>query len=340
MEELIDRIKNLTDDKLGKLIDELYSESTVESVEPIQRRNDKTFYPISFSQKRMWFLQNMHPGSTFYNIPTVIKLTGNLNIIHLEKCLNEILRRHEIMRCYFVLEGSDLLQKLRDYKYEQLNVTDISKNSGLIRKQHRTIQDIINREMLLPFSLSQGPLYRINLIKSAEEEYILLMTFHHIVADGWSFKILAEELSDMYSQLQNGKTLNYSELSFQYFDYAIWQEEYLSKGVSKQQLDYWSEKLKGMPPVINLPLDKGRPLISKFEGGHLDFNISEDTLKSLKLLSRKAKTNLNTLLLAALGTLLHKYSSQEDFGIGIPVANRHIAGLEKLIGYFVNTVIV
>ena len=289
--------------------------------------------PLSFAQQRMWFLYQMDQQNSAYNEALTIRLTGRLNIDILEQTINAIIQRHESLRTTFPMVEGKPIQKIAPslkIKLLVINLKDISQDQ--IDKQ-------IIEELQKPFDLTQSPLLRCTLFDLGYENYILVNVFHHIIIDGWSKSILFKELSKFYQALLSNSTVDLPELPIQYADFAVWQRQWLQGEILENQLNYWKKQLTGAPPLLELPTDKPRPATANFRGHSISFQINSELTEKLKLLSQKSGVTLFMTLLAALNTLLFRYSGQDDILIGTPTANRNRQEIEPLIGFFVNTLV-
>src|SRR6185369_16546787 len=208
---------------------------------------------LSFAQQRLWFIDQMEPGSIFYNIPIAKRLVGVLDVDALERALGELVRRHESLRTTFSVHNGEPLQVLGDASDWQLAKTDLRELPP--EERAAVVQELAGLEWHEPFDLSTGPLFRVKLLQVEETEHVLLLTMHHIVTDGWSLDILFHELTALYNAYSAGHPSPLAELVVQYADYAAWQREYLQGEVLAEQLSYWKEQLSGAPAVLELPTD-------------------------------------------------------------------------------------
>ncbi len=322
---------------LAHQIDELQHEKQgfVQSpIEPISRDQK---LPLSYSQQRLWFLDQLEPGSASYNIPSAFRMEGELNIDVLEECFREISRRHEVMRT--IINTTDgkpeqIILPESDIIFPLIDLTSLSEES-----RQREIDRVIFTEATRAFNLSIGPLIRIVLIEESKDCHIIFLNMHHIISDGWSMGVLIEEVAVLYQAFSQMKPSPLPELQIQYADFANWQRNWLKGEVYKKQLDYWKEKLIGGEHILNLPSDRTRPISQTFRGKHLPFVISQDLMSKLTMLSRQEGVTAFMLLLAAFKTLLFHYTRQADISVGTPVANRNRSDTEKIIGFFVNTLV-
>ena len=297
---------------------------------------DRTL-PLSYAQQRLWFFNRWEPSEAVYNRPIVFRLNGQLNVAALEQSLNEVLRRHEVLRTIFATSEGDPIQVIVSSLTLTIPVVDLQDHPASEREaeaRRRTIE-----EGQRPFDLSRGPLVRARLWRVNEEEHIFLLTIHHTVYDGSSKGILLRELSVLYEACSRGTPSPLSALSIQYADFAVWQRQWLQGEVLHTQLAYWQQQLAGAPPALELPTDRPRPLVQTFQGARQSLRLSKELSESLHALSRQEDATLFMTLLAAFTTLLYRYTGQEDILVGTPIANRNRVELEGLIGFFANTLV-
>jgi amino acid adenylation domain-containing protein len=293
--------------------------------------------PLSFAQQRLWFIDQLQPGGTSYNVPAAVRLTGDLDIAALERALSEIVRRHEVLRTTFAEAGGRPVQVINNAEPLRLSVVDLSEVDGGERETRA--QELIAEEAGRPFDLSARPLLRAGLIKLDESEHVVMLTMHHIVSDGWSVGVLVREVAALYEAYTQAQESPLAELPVQYADFAVWQREWLTGEVLEAQLSYWRRQLAGAPEVLELPTDRPRPAVRTHDGRTHSFSVAPEITQALRALSRREGVTLYMTLLAAFQTLLHRYSGQEDILIGSPVAGRNRAETEHLIGFFVNTLV-
>lgn len=302
----------------------------------VTRRNRDGDAPLSFAQERLWFLDQLEPGSTVYNSSAAIRLAGPLDIAALERGLNEVVSRHEILRTVFVSNNGRPQQSILPALHIEIPVTDVSEYADAVE---RTAQARLVEEANQSFDLSIGPMLRARLLRFASEEHVLLFTVHHIVSDAWSINIMIRELSKVYNSLLTGEQVRLSELPVQYADYAAWQRELLSGAELERQLSYWRQQLAGSPALLELNTDRPRPRVQTSNGAQYVFTIPEALTDRLKKLSRREGVTLYMTLLAAWQTLLSRYSGQTDIVVGSPIAGRTRLEIEELIGFFINTLV-
>ena len=295
---------------------------------PIRSDNDKL--PLSFAQERLWFLDQLIPHGALYNISAAIELHGKLDYVLLEKSINIVLERHQILRTAIKIKDGMPVQKL---------LKNIKLTLSIEKANGRSISKIAAEQAKKTFDLGSPPLIRVKIIKTDSETHALLLTIHHIVSDGWSMAIFINEVATAYNRLRGKQQLNLPVLPIQYFDYADWQKKQTQTDKYKKQLTYWEKALKGMPPVLSLPFDHSRPPVQTYSGHHHHFFINEELTEKIRTFCRKNGMTPFTLLLSAFQTLLYRLTAQNDFGVGIPIANRNKKELEPLIGFFVNTIV-
>jgi amino acid adenylation domain-containing protein len=293
--------------------------------------------PLSFAQQRLWFLDQLKPNSSFYNIPSAVRLRGTLDVAALELSFNEIIRRHEPLRTRFGLVDGVPRQLIDEAHDFNLPVIDLSTHVEAEREAEAS--RVAAAEAQLPFDLSSGPLLRASVVRLTDQEHVLLCTMHHIISDGWSMGILIRELTTLYEAYSTGQQSPLPELEIQYADFAHWQRAWLQGEVLERQLTYWKKQLAGAPAVLELPADYSRPAVQTYSGATQYFVLPAALREQLDDLSRSSGSTLFMTLLAAFQTLLSRYSHQSDVVVGSPIANRNRAETENLIGFFVNTLV-
>jgi amino acid adenylation domain-containing protein len=319
---------------LAKQITAARMEQYSQSGYAIQRVSRHESLPLSFAQQRLWFLDRLEPGNPFYNTPAAIRIAGRLNVVALEQSLNEIIRRHEVLRTTFEAVDGQPVQHIDSTLSLTIPVIDLSP----LEEDERVarIQQIMQDEARRPFNLETGPLIRATLLQSDDEDYLLVFCMHHIVSDGWSINVLIWETSVLYAAFAAGQPSPLLELPIQYSDFASWQRQWLEGPAREYHLDYWMRQLEGCQQVLDLPTDRPRPAIQTYQGAEIAFELPADLVAALRVLSQREQATLFMTLLAAFQVLLYRYSEQEDIIVGSPIANRNFVELEGLIGFFVN----
>ncbi len=301
-----------------------------------QKGNVERSFPVSFAQQRLWFLEQLLPGTPLFNIPSGFRIPG-LRQAALERAVQEVVRRHEVLRTTFSVVNEHPVQVIAPSLEIPMPVVDLRGLPAAEREQRA--QQLAAEEAVRPFDLSCGPLLRTTLLRVSDADYIFLITLHHIVSDGWSTSVFFRELGVLYEAYALGRPSPLPELPIQYADYAVWQREHLRGEVLQEHLNYWKRQLEGAPAVLQLPSDRPRPAVPSFRGGVQQLYVPRYVTEKLNALSQRKGTTLFMTLLAAFQTLLYRYTSQEDIVVGSPIANRLRAELEGLIGFFVNTLV-
>jgi amino acid adenylation domain-containing protein len=299
---------------------------------------ERTHLPLSFAQERLWFLDQLEPGSAFYNLPFAVRLRGALDVDALERGLGEIVRRHDALRTVFVEQGGTPRQVTAPFGGFGLAMKDLSHLPAEAREAE-VQRELIAEATERPFDLSTGPLFRASLLRLGAEEHVLLLGQHHIVSDGWSMGVLYRELSALYEAYREGRESPLPELSVQYADFAVWQREQLEGAALERQLSYWREQLAGAPELLELPTDHPRPPVQTYRGATVPVALSAELLERLQALARGEGATLYMVLLGAFQVLLGKYSGSDDIVVGSPIAGRTRKEVEELIGFFVNTMV-
>jgi amino acid adenylation domain-containing protein/non-ribosomal peptide synthase protein (TIGR01720 family) len=285
--------------------------------------------PLSRAQKRLWYQEIIQPGNIAYNIPIALRLCGDLNKQALEKVFQTIIKRHEILRTTFATENGEPIQLVHSEIGFHLE--------HKIVESSEEIEDELAQQSRKPFNLVKGPPIRAILYQIQHQEHILFVNMHHIVSDGWSLGIFVRELTQLYTAYVQGSEVSLPELPIQYGDYAEWQENCLQEDAIKKQFAYWEKALFGLPPALDLPLDRSRPMQQTFNGAVVREQLPESLTHSLEALAKQEGATFFMAALAVYQVLLFRYSRQTDIIVGSPIANRRQSELDNLIGYFVNT---
>jgi amino acid adenylation domain-containing protein len=293
--------------------------------------------PLSFSQQRLWFLDRLAPGTSVYNMPAAVRLSGPLEVTAMARACAEVERRHEVLRTAFPAVSGRPQQAVGAPRAADLPVVDLGGLAAPVREA--VAARLAGEEAHRPFDLAAGPVWRVLLLRLAAAEHLLVVNLHHIVCDGWSVGVLTRELTALYAAFRQGLPSPLRELPFQYADFADWQRRRLSGPLLAELLGYWKERLAGPLPALDLPLDRPRPLVRTYRGDHLPVAIPAAVAQAFKELGRREGATLFMALVAAFQALLARYTGQEDLVIGAPVAGRNRAELESLIGSFVNTLV-
>jgi amino acid adenylation domain-containing protein len=319
---------------LGEKIEQAIRQNASLHAPPLVAVTRAGHLPLSFAQQRLWFLDQLEPGSSFYNIARALRLKGPLDIDALSQAINEIVRRHESLRTAFGAENGTPFQDIIEGEAVPLPLIELS--SLIESEKEAECEALAAAEIKRPFDLSRGPLLRAGLFRISTSDHVLVLTMHHIAGDGWSLAVLFHELKVLYEAFANEKPSPLPGLPIQYADYAIWQREWLQGDVLDRLVSYWKNQLAGAPSVLDLPTDKPRPPVQTFRGAHEPLSLSIDLVNGLKQLSRATGATLFMTCLAAFQLLLSRYSGQQDLIVGTDVANRNRVETERLIGFFTN----
>ena len=316
----------------AKLIEHLMRTGSAPVLPPIQRVERNRELPLSFAQQRLWILDQFAPHA--YNERSAIRLTGPLNLPALEQSLNEVIRRHEILRTTFAAIEGHPSQIIAPSLALTLPLTDLR---HLTRKEaDAQVSRHMVQEFRRRFNLAEGPLLRASLLRLDENEHVILLSLPHIVFDGWSNAILVHEVASLYQAFSEGSSSPLPELPVQYVDFAVWQREWLQSETLETHLAYWKQQLESAPLILELPVDKVKTQIAAARGASLPFHFPAGLTDDLKVLSRQHGVTLFMTLMTAFKIVLHSYSGQPDIIVGTNVANRTRSETEKLIGFFVN----
>jgi len=305
---------------------------------PDETAADEVFvFPASFAQERLWFLDQFDPGSAVYMLPRSYYFNWPVDIDALARALNEIMRRHEVLRTAFARIDGEVMQVVAPALALPLPVIDLRAMPESTRDSE--FQRIAAQEVSQPFDLATGPLLRAKLVTLGHVAHVLLLTMHHIVSDAWSCDILYRELTALYGAFAAGRPSPLGELAVQYADFAQWQRALLSGAVLDGHMQYWRRQLAGAAALLEMPSDRPRGAVQSFRGAMIGFGLPETLGDWLKRLAREENATLFMVLLASFMTLLHRYTGQTDIVVGSPIANRSRTEIEELIGFFVNTLV-
>ena len=311
---------------LAARIDQALRAGAARTAPPLTRVDRDGDLPLSFAQERLWFLDRLLPGSSAYNMPAALRLSGDLDPAALERTLQEIVRRHEPLRTTFPETDGEPRQRVHPFRPFRLPITDLR---GLPDREIEA-ERLARQESARPFDLGRGPLLRARLLRLGDRDWVALLCTHHVVSDGWSVGVLVRETAALYA----GKSL--PELPVQYADFSVWQRGWLRGEALESQVAYWREALSGAPTVLDLPLDRPR-VQGTGPAGHRFAEIPPRVAGALRDLARREGATLFMVLLAAFQSLLHRLTGEDDLVVGTPIANRTHPWLEGLIGFFVNT---
>jgi amino acid adenylation domain-containing protein/FkbM family methyltransferase len=307
------------------------------SAPPLRRTAASGPMPLSFAQRRLWFLHQLAPAETAYNVRLAVRLLGDLDVARFGRVFREIIRRHEALRTTFQAEGDEIVQVVAPAPLFEIPVLDLRalEPEALASEVER----VIERETRRPFDLVHGPLLRIVLLRAAPAEHVVVFSIHHIISDHWSLSVMVREMSILYDAFSRGEASPLPELPVQYGDYASWQSGWLRGEALERHLDYWRRQLAGELPVLALPVKPGSPAVPGSRGAQYDFELPAHLSDALRKLSLQEGATLFMTLLAALAVLLRPYAPKDDVVVGTDVANRTHTEIEPLIGFFVNVLV-
>jgi len=291
---------------------------------------------LSFAQQRLWFLDQLEPGKPVFNCPGSIRLEGELDLKVLERVINEIVRRHEVLRTRFALHGEEPVQIIDAFHERPLDVVDLTSLGPDATREE--VANRMARDARAPFDLRTGPLLRVTVLVVGPRDHVLLFTVHHIVSDAWSKGVLEREICTLYEAFAQGRAHALAELPLQYADYAQWQRQYLQGAVLAREVGFWKERLEGAP-LLALPTDHPRPPVASYRGAREPLVLGPELSTRLRRLAQGEGVTLFMLLMSAFKVLLMRYSGMHDISVGTAVANRTERDLEGLIGFFVNLIV-
>ena len=319
---------------LGRRVEELLAGDGGAPPPPVRRVAREGAVPVSFAQRRLWFLDQLEPNNPFYNNPLAVRLSGELNREALGRTLTEIVRRHEALRTTFREVAGEPVQVIAEPGPVRLPEVDLGELAEAEREA--AVQRLARDEAGEAFNLSRGPLLRLKLLRLAPREHVVLLTMHHIVSDGWSMGVFVNEVAALYRAYAEGRESPLEELEVQYADFAVWQREWLRGEALERQLSYWDERLRGAA-ILELPTDRPRPAVPTHRGASHSFELSAELGEGLKALSRREGATLFMTLLAGFQALLARHTGQMDVVVGTVVAGRTRREVEPLVGLFINT---
>ncbi|HEY7426696.1 MAG TPA: condensation domain-containing protein, partial [Gemmataceae bacterium] len=320
-----------------ELLERLLRQESVASPPGILPRNGGGDVPLSFAQEQLWFLDQLGPGNPAYNIAATVRFGGTLDPVALEQALRALVCRHDILRTTFVARAGQPVQLVAPNLPLAVPLVDLC---GLpeIERESR-VRELAVAEARKPFDLACGPLLRASLLRLGDDEHLLLLTVHHIAADGWSMRVLVRELAEVYEAFAAGHEVLLPELPAQYADHAIRQRQSLQGQVLGEQLAYWRERLAGASPVLNLPTDHPRPTTQAYCGARHPFRLPAGLAEAVRAMGRQYGCTPFMVLLATFQALLSRYSGQDDLCVGSTIAGRDRLEVEGLVGFFANTLV-
>ncbi len=322
--------------ELAQLLEPMLQNQSLDTLPVLRPASREEDIPLSFSQQRLWFLDQLEPGSSAYTIPVAVHLEGPLNRVAFEKSLHEIVKRHEILRTTFQNHDGRPVQMIDPANTLHITYEDLGGSSD--EGQAHTTLRLAVEEAQRPFDLAHGPLMRVTLLRLNAEKHVLLLTMHHIITDGWSNGIFIHELSTLYTAFVQDRPSPLTDLSLQYADFALWQQQWLQGEVLEHQVSYWQRQLADVP-YLQLPTDHARPPVQTFHGAQQTITLPHHIHQGLQALSQQKGVTLFMTLLSAFQVLLYRYCGQVDIAVGTDIANRNHSEIEGLIGFFVNQLV-
>lgn len=304
---------------------------------PLVRQTRPERIPLSYAQRRLWFIDQLEGSSAEYNMPQALRLRGKLDLGALQRAIDTIVERHESLRTHFAQIEGEPVQIIEPPRPFELPIEDLS---GLREEEQRSrALEIMRREWEEPFNLATGPVLRMKLIKVSESDHVLLRNFHHIVSDGWSQSVFNREFMLLYEAFQQGRENPLRPLAIQYADFSLWQRKWLDQDALARDVDYWKKQLQGIPEQLDLPRDRPRQAMQTYKADYCSATLSGHQVNAVKQLSQANQATLYMTLLSVFAVLLSRYSGQDDIVVGSPIANRREAQLEELVGFFVNSLV-
>jgi bacitracin synthase 2 len=342
--KMVSKLYKALDVKLE--VKHIFDNPTIEQLAIYIKKQTKTYfknirpvslqesYPLSHAQWRMFVMEQIGEGKGAYNISQACRIHGNLNIVAFKNAVDTFVDRHESMRTRFVVIDDEPVQQIINCSenFTGFSIQQLPKNG--------TLEEVISVESARPFDLAAGNLLRVNLYEIAEQEYILLLTMHHIVSDAWSGEILIQEVFRLYDAYQQGKENPLAVLKIQYKDYVFWQKEQFISEWKNEAKSFWLNHFSGEIPILELPTSFNRPTLKSFQGKTIFKHISPDIQIQLFEITKQHNTSMFMLLSAIVNVLLYRYSGQTDIVIGTPVSGRNHTDLENQVGIFINTLAV
>jgi pristinamycin I synthase-3/4 len=304
---------------------------------PLVRQPRPEHIPLSYAQRRLWFIDQLEGSSAEYNMPQALRLRGRLDLQALQRAIDTIVERHESLRTHFAQIDGEPVQIIEPPRALELPLEDLS---GMGEEQQRNrVLELLRREWEEPFNLTTGPVLRMKLIKVSDRDHVLLRNFHHIVSDGWSQSVFNREFMLLYEAFQQDRENPLHPLVIQYADFALWQRKWLDEDALARDVDYWKKQLQGIPEQLELPRDHPRQAMQTYKADYCSATLAGHQVNALKQLSQAHQATLYMTLLSAFAVLLSRYSGQNDIVVGSPIANRREAQLEDLVGFFVNSLV-
>lgn len=340
MNDLANRIAALTPEQRARFEESLKAKGLrLPQVDQIPRRTreDVNQFPTSIDQERLWFIEQLQPGNAAYNIFSASRVRGPLDAALMERVVNELIARHEVLRTTFTVVDDEPVQVI--HPQMELKLTPVDLQSVPLEEREEEALRLVTEDFSRPFDLEKGPLLRVGLLRLADDDHVLHVNMHHTVTDRWSGAIFEQETGLLYEAFANNRPSPLPELPIQYADYAVWQRNRAESEIYRKQAAYWARRLTGLPFVLEVPTDLPRPPIQNFRGARVYTRYSKKLLDALRELSRREGVTMFTLALAAYKALLYRYTSQEMILVGTTFANRNRPELQNMVGYLLNLIV-
>lgn len=304
---------------------------------PRRPREDVNIFPTSIDQERLWFIEQLQPGNAAYNIFSASRIKGRLDVAVMERVVNELIARHEVVRTTFTVVDDQPVQVI--HPKLEIRLTPIDLQSVPLEQREQEALRLVTDDFSRPFDLEQGPLLRVGLLRLAEDDHVMHINMHHTVTDRWSGAIFEQETGLLYEAFSNNRPSPLPPLPIQYADYSLWQRDRAESEIYRRQAAYWTRRLTGLPFVLEVPTDFPRPPIQNFRGARVYTRYSRRLLDALRELSRREGVTMFTLALAAYKALLYRYTTQETILVGATFANRNRPELQNMVGYLLNLIV-
>lgn len=331
---LKDIFANRTIAELAKCVDS----HRKEQFSHIPKAPEAKYYPLSSAQKRLWVLSQVEGNGIAYNLTDAYRFEGELKTAEFDKAVKEVISKHESLRTIFESVEGEPKQRILDadeIKFEP-DLIDLESQGLTGDEKDRFIVDYLSKEAFKEIRLDQAPLFRTTLIKQNDDENIFVFTLHHIIADGWSMRVMIDDVIEVYNALIHSKPYSLKELRIQFKDYAVWEQNQLNSGILKEQKEYWRSHLGNELPVVDFPTDFPRPAVRTVSGRKVSKSYDGTLLTKLKNKAASGEMTLYMLLVSAVNLLVNRYSGQSKVVLGMPTAGRVNSDLEEQIGFFIN----
>jgi amino acid adenylation domain-containing protein len=322
---------------MAALVDDAKRQGEADSVPRLERASREGHLPLSFGQERLWFLFQLEPDSSFYNIPLDLRVRGALDVPALERAFATLVARHEVLRTTYASVSGKPTAVVHAHMPCPVPLVDLTHLAG--ETQQAEALRLAQEELATPFDLGAGPVLRVKLVRFGAEDHALLLTLHHMVVDIWTTGIVFREVSALYEAYASGAEPSLAPLSVQYVDYAAWQRGYLAGETMEAELAHWREALAGAPTTLDLPTDRPRAPVQTFRGSHGALRFPKELTDTLRAFCRREGLTPYQVALGVFNLLLHRYTGQEDILVGTSRADRRFPETEGLVGYFLNQLV-